>query len=337
MKKGFLKKVLSTVVVTSLVFASTVSAMADTHQEENESYTLSIDKQIEVRKNLNIFTQAPPFDKVSLDDAPVAIVEKDASYKVTVKANSIFTDASVYSETAKGSGIFQFVGEIEQNGYYDVTNEGGYLEKGTSWGYKIFPADIDDSSSIVILNIATGASDDEQHNYIFATGNLTALKGTTSPSSKPADQSPTTSNLTTAKSTNSTILVNGKNVEFEAYNINGNNYFKLRDLAMALNGTEKQFNVMYNNDLKEIQLSGFGVAYTPVGGELAKGDGKNKDAKLSGQKVTDGLISFNFEAYNINGNNYVKLRDIAQHFYFGVTYDNVTKTVGIDTSISYTE
>jgi len=39
----------------------------------------------------------------------------------------------------------------------------------------------------------------------------------------------------TVNPTTSKVLVNGKIVEFEAYNINGYNYFKLRDLAQAVN------------------------------------------------------------------------------------------------------
>ncbi|MGO4119405.1 hypothetical protein ACEQ6C_40435, partial [Rhizobium ruizarguesonis] len=46
-----------------------------------------------------------------------------------------------------------------------------------------------------------------------------------------------------AAPTDSKVLVNGKTISFEAYNINGNNYFKLRDFAAAVNGTEKQFEV----------------------------------------------------------------------------------------------
>lgn len=42
----------------------------------------------------------------------------------------------------------------------------------------------------------------------------------------------------TAKPTSSTVLINGKSFSFEAYNINGSNYFKLRDIAKALNDTE---------------------------------------------------------------------------------------------------
>jgi len=37
----------------------------------------------------------------------------------------------------------------------------------------------------------------------------------------------------TAKPTSSTVLVNGKSVAFDAYNIGGNNYFKLRDIGKA--------------------------------------------------------------------------------------------------------
>ena len=48
----------------------------------------------------------------------------------------------------------------------------------------------------------------------------------------------------TATPTTSTVMVNGQAVAFEAYNIAGNNYFKLRDLAKVLSGTTKQFEVV---------------------------------------------------------------------------------------------
>lgn len=35
-------------------------------------------------------------------------------------------------------------------------------------------------------------------------------------------------------STQSTIYLNGQKIDIEAYNINGNNYFKLRDLGQAI-------------------------------------------------------------------------------------------------------
>ena len=42
-------------------------------------------------------------------------------------------------------------------------------------------------------------------------------------------------------------------------------------------------------------------------------------------------------AYNIDGNNYFKLRDIAKEINFGITWDGTTNTVGIDTKIDYIE
>ena len=84
----------------------------------------------------------------------------------------------------------------------------------------------------------------------------------------------------TATPTASKVLVNGKSIAFDAYTINGNNYFKLRDLAKVLSGTTKQFEVSWNNTEKAINLLS-GKPYTPVGGELASGDGKAKTVAYS--------------------------------------------------------
>lgn len=62
--------------------------------------------------------------------------------------------------------------------------------------------------------------------------------------SQPSTETVAKSELTVAtKPTASKVSVNGKDVSFEAYNIEGNNYFKLRDLAKALTGSNKQFEV----------------------------------------------------------------------------------------------
>jgi len=47
--------------------------------------------------------------------------------------------------------------------------------------------------------------------------------------------------------------------------------------------------------------------------------------------------SIAFDAYNINGNNYFKLRDIARAFNIGITWDRATNTIGIDISMDYVE
>jgi len=133
------------------------------------------------------------------------------------------------------------------------------------------------------------------------------------------------------------VLVDGSAVAFDAYNINGSNYFKLRDLAMALNGTNKPFEVVWDDKAKAISLIS-GKKYTPVGGELSPGSGiPEVKAILTDSKIfLDGSEVF-LTAYNIGGNNYFKLRDVAKAFNFGVTWDSTTSTIGIDTSTGYVE
>ena len=139
----------------------------------------------------------------------------------------------------------------------------------------------------------------------------------------------------TATPTASTVLVNGENVAFDAYNISGNNYFKLRDLALVLSGTEAQFDVGWDGAKNAISLTS-GEAYTVIGGEMIRGSAGNKSAA-----PTTSTIYFNGDevyltAYNIAGNNYFKLRDIGEAFDFGVDWDGTRNTIVIDTSKGYT-
>ena len=134
-----------------------------------------------------------------------------------------------------------------------------------------------------------------------------------------------------ARPTASKVLVDGNTVDFEAYVINGNNYFKLRDLAMALNGTGKQFEVKWDGARKTISLLS-GEPYTPVGGELAvsKNPATRKATPTSSKIDVDGEER-RLTAYTIGGNNYFRLRDIAEVFNIGVTWDSKTNTIGLDT------
>lgn len=138
----------------------------------------------------------------------------------------------------------------------------------------------------------------------------------------------------TATPTVSKVLVSGAAVSFDAYNINGNNYFKLRDLASAVNASKKQFEVTFDATKNAIDLKS-NTAYTKVGGEMAKSDGKAKNAVLTTSKIYKDGAEQKLTAYNIGGNNYFKLRDIGQAFNFGVTFDNKTNTISIDTNADY--
>ena len=64
------------------------------------------------------------------------------------------------------------------------------------------------------------------------------------------------------------LTVNGEAVECDKYNIDGYNYFKLRDLAMLLTDTGSRFSVDYDTERDAVVIRR-GAEYAPIGGELA--------------------------------------------------------------------
>lgn len=136
-------------------------------------------------------------------------------------------------------------------------------------------------------------------------------------------------NVKTAKPNTSKVLVDGVPKSFEAYTIEGNNYFKLRDIAMALNGTASQFEVTWNNEAESIEIF-TGKTYTPVGGELIiSSNFTNKEAEKTISKIYCDGIELKLTVYKIGNNNYFKLRDLGDLFGYEVTWDNTNKTIGI--------
>lgn len=133
-----------------------------------------------------------------------------------------------------------------------------------------------------------------------------------------------------ATKTSSAVMVNGKEVKFEAYNINDNNYFKLRDIAKALNGSEKQFEVTWDGAKNAINLV-TGKAYTVVGGELEVGKSTKLNVRNTDSRIYVDGIEVSMKAYNINDNNYFKLRDLGEFIGFGVDWDGANNKILIDT------
>ena len=132
--------------------------------------------------------------------------------------------------------------------------------------------------------------------------------------------------------TASTVFVNDEIVPFDVYIINGNSYFKLRDLAYTLNGTPKQFSVSFDGSLHLTS----GQAYTTVGGEIkGKSSSGKQVAEPINSKIIKNGVEVQFDAYIINGNNYFKLRDIGEAFDFGVDWDSARNAIVIDTSKDY--
>ncbi len=134
----------------------------------------------------------------------------------------------------------------------------------------------------------------------------------------------------------SPILVGGIPIPFEAYNVNGNNYVRLRDVAMALSGSAKQIAIGYDETTKAVTIT-TGEPYIPNGSELAGTENAAAStAYLSASEFYIDGVMVSLTAYNINNNNYVKLRDIALAFDFGLDYDEETNTVTVDLTKGYT-
>lgn len=129
------------------------------------------------------------------------------------------------------------------------------------------------------------------------------------------------------------VTVNGKAVTPDIYNINGSNYFKLRDLAVLLNGTDGQFVVRYNAQSNVVNLT-TDKEYTPVGGELATGPDMAATCVRSPQDVTVNGKAVNLKVYNIGGSNFFRLRDLNELLGFGVDYEAKTNTVLITSPLT---
>ncbi len=129
------------------------------------------------------------------------------------------------------------------------------------------------------------------------------------------------------------LTVNGAAVECEKYNIDGYNYFKLRDLAQLLNGTASQFNVDYDKAAKQMIVTTGAPYTTPNGTELKVGADNSASAMPTVQAlVVDGEVRSDLTAYNIGGSNFFKLRDLGKALHFYVHYDKATNTAIVDAS-----
>ena len=126
------------------------------------------------------------------------------------------------------------------------------------------------------------------------------------------------------------LEVNGTAVTCEKYNIDGSNYFKLRDIAKLLSGTKSQFEVGWDNASQTISIT-TGSAYTAVGGELEVRGDLSKQTKVSNQALLiDGAKVSSLSVYNIGGNNFFKLRDLGDILGFKVDW-SAERGIFVDT------
>ncbi len=131
------------------------------------------------------------------------------------------------------------------------------------------------------------------------------------------------------------LTINGKKVTSAAYLVNDNNYFKLRDIAYALNGSAKQFSVGWDEKNQIITVNS-GKSYKATGDEMKKPTAPKKTPYLTNHRLSiNGTVINDITAYNINDNNYYKLRDLAAKLNFSVSYDEKNHSVNITTTAGY--
>ena len=126
------------------------------------------------------------------------------------------------------------------------------------------------------------------------------------------------------------LSVNGELKDVEKYNIDGENYFKLRDIAYLLNGTSAQFAVYWNADSNSVGIYS-GRSYEANGSELVIGADRSATAVRSPQTIEINYYSPRISVFNLGGNNFFKLRDLGEALGFQVDYDEATNTAVVTT------
>ncbi len=131
------------------------------------------------------------------------------------------------------------------------------------------------------------------------------------------------------KESTANVSVNGNIVDIAGVMVSENNYYKIRDVAMVLSTGINRFNVSWDNEKSAISIT-TGRKYVPVGGELSGIEGlSSAEVSFNEVRLVVNGDEQKIEAYNINGNNYFKIRDLANIVGFEVGWDAASATVAI--------
>lgn len=116
-------------------------------------------------------------------------------------------------------------------------------------------------------------------------------------------------------------------VYFDCFNVDGTNYFAIRDVAKLLNNSDYSFNIAYDNENNCVAIDK-NDNYISTGAEFNKSIGKKKSKKNpeTFDVICDG-VKFSLKAYNINDRNYVSLRDICHILGLNTQWNTNTKSI----------
>lgn len=124
------------------------------------------------------------------------------------------------------------------------------------------------------------------------------------------------------------VSVNGQAYTLAAYNIDGSNYVRVRDVAALLQHTASGFDVQWNEGLFQVELASF-TPYTPLGTENAPlPAGERTVQSILEPTAADGTLHM-VAAYNIDGCTFYKLRSLGELCGFTVSWDEQTQAVQV--------
>ena len=144
-------------------------------------------------------------------------------------------------------------------------------------------------------------------------------------------------------STTQAVTVNGEKVDFEGFNIEGFNYFKLEDVAAAVDKNVtfdgKTFTIE-EAPAEEEAVVEEGTEETPAEETTAATEATEATAETTEEapaeeaaveEGTEETTDVEYSSIEVEGVEYFKLRDLADIIGFGVDYDAATSTVVITT------
>ena len=122
------------------------------------------------------------------------------------------------------------------------------------------------------------------------------------------------------------VTLDGEEVMVGAYDVEGYNYLKLRDVAAILNGKKCQFDVGYDKPTKLITVE-LAKGYEKVEGDLVEIKDEKAKAIISVKKILVNGEEKEVKTALINEYNYMQLRDLGSLVGLNVGYDKVNKVI----------
>lgn len=214
-------------------------------------------------------------------------------------------------------------------GRYDDDFSGTY--NGTSFSsskYESYKAQFDkDSSNNTIFLFCMSRNSLNYTNLTLQSceSQLTELANPT-----PTPVTPEVSKELTATPSTAKVMLNGEFVNFGAYTIGGFNYYRLTDVAYALSGTSKQFEVTWDSEKSAIVMK-TNAPHILLGDELMGNSGKEETALPFTSAVYCNGSVVNLSVYSINGFSYFALDSLKESLGFQVSWDSATSTILITT------